>query len=239
MDGLIIHLLVLLIMIFIGIILASKEREKAADNNADHRKAIEIETDEDFDYGLKTSVGNVFAHGIVEAVDPVYVDFYDEALLAYKIDTEAYTRHERNVLETIHSKAGRFHTRNRTEVYYSWDIINSENSNARKIRFKGKIFDYEKIDLPKPEYMETVQISPRRRKKYYVLPDDLEGSVYTCLKDGQISDKSKFFKGVDSKTAKITAIDNENKRTLHFWILWAITAAAIEIAVFFWRMASI
>lgn len=214
MSDILLYIAVLLIIIFIGIITTTKEKELAADKRADYRKALEIETEEDFDYGLKTSVGNVFAHDIVRAKFPLYTGFAEGPLLAYRIDTERYRTDGKNS---------------------SWDVIKSEKFHADEIEFMGKSFEYNKIKLPSPEYIWTEKISEKEREKYYILPDNQEGSIYTCLKDGTISNCSRFFRDLNAEEAKEQAIAEESRKGMTFLIFWIIAAVTIELMIYVWR----
>jgi len=58
-------------MILFGILISSKISEHQMDKNEIYNKAVKIESQEMFQYGMDTNVGNAFVYGDLKAVDTV------------------------------------------------------------------------------------------------------------------------------------------------------------------------
>lgn len=207
------------VMMILGFVIAGRIDAYQIQKNSEYYSALQITDTEQFRYGMETSVGNAFVYGTLEAIDPVtYPEIGGEYLYAEK-DEEHYNRHTRTVTTT--DSEGRKHTR--TEVYWTWDHVGSESIHSNRINFLGIEMDYNKIQTPVARYIDTIKKSSRVRFKYYGTPVESVGTIYTDLRDGAISDESKFFDGSD--------IENTIKRmtiswTWIFWIGWIILTGA-------------
>ena len=62
---------IIAIMLLIGLLIAGKISDYQLDKNERYNKAVKIETQELFEYGMRTNVGNAFVYGDLEAVDTV------------------------------------------------------------------------------------------------------------------------------------------------------------------------
>ena len=134
-------------------------------------------------------------------------------------DEEHYNPHTRTVTTT--DSKGNTHTR--TETYWTWDHVGSESIHSNRISFLGIEMDYKKIQTPAARYIDTIKKSSHVRFKYYGTPIESAGTIYTDLRDGTISDWSKFFDGSDIETAvkRMTA-----SGTWIFWIGWIVLIGA-------------
>ena len=83
--------------------------------------------------------------------------------------------------------------------------------------------DYKKIQIPDGKYIDTIKESSSVRFNYYGTPVESVGTIYTDLRDGTISDESKFFDDSDIETAvkRMTA-----SGTWIFWIGWMVLIGA-------------
>lgn len=223
-----IFFIIFLLMLLIGMYIARKEREKAADKSADFRKALEIETDHDFAYGIETNIGYAFVYGIIRAINPIKPSWCDNELLSYEIIEEELQERVDYVPVTEYDDDHMSHTRMERHVYYEWVMIGKENQNVDEIEFRGKVLPYNKIKMPDCYLLKRENTGFNRRNSYYILKNNLAGSIFTFLSENGISDKSRFFSGLNSKAAKIKAIKDEQNRVKQFWILWLL----ITIAVF-------
>ena len=207
------------VMIILGFVIAGRIDAYQIQKKSEYYSALQITDSEQFQYGMDTSVGNAFVYGTLEAVDPVtYPEIGGEYLYAEK-DEEHYNRHTRTVTTT--DSEGHKHTR--TEVYWTWDHVGSESIHSNRISFLGIEMDYNKIQTPVARYIDTIKKSSRVRFKYYGTPVESVGTIYTDLRDGAISDESKFFDGSDiENTIKIMTIS----WTWIFWIGWIILTGA-------------
>ena len=65
---------IIVIMILFGILISTKISEYQMDKNEIYNKAVKIEDQNMFQYGMDTNIGNAFVYGILEAVDTVTED---------------------------------------------------------------------------------------------------------------------------------------------------------------------
>lgn len=203
------------VMMILGFVIAGRIDAYQIQKNSEYYSALQITDTEQFQYGMETSVGNAFVYGTLEAVDPVtYPEIGGEYLYAEK-DEEHYNRHTRTVTTT--DSEGHKHTR--TEVYWTWDHVGSESIHSNRISFLGIEMDYNKIQTPVARYIDTIKKSSRVRFKYYGTPVESVGTIYTDLRDGTISENSRFFDdvGIDTAIKRMTS-----SRTCLFWIVWIL-----------------
>ena len=122
---------IIAVMILFGILISSKISEHQMDKNEIYNKAVKIESQEMFQYGMDTNVGNAFVYGDLKAVDTVtYPEIGGEYMYAEKIK-ERYTMHTRTVTHTD----GKGHSYTTTETYWTWDKVGSEDIKCKEISF--------------------------------------------------------------------------------------------------------
>ena len=102
---------IIAVMILFGILISSKISEHQMDKNEIYNKAVKIESQEMFQYGMDTNVGNAFVYGELKAVDTVtYPEIGGEYMYVEKVK-ERYTMHTRTVTYTTGSgKTRQTHT---------------------------------------------------------------------------------------------------------------------------------
>lgn len=217
---------IIAVMLLIGTFISNLLSQSRMDKNEIYNKAAKIESDEIFQYAMRTDVGNAFVSGVLSPVDTVaYPEVEGEYLYIEKIK-ECYTMHTRLVPYRVGKT-----THYRTEVYWSWDYAGEESIHAEEINFGGVNFDYGKILCPDSQYVDTIKESSHVRYKYYGTPaKKYEGTIFTTLKNGTISDNTRFYEG---KTVKQTYKDVLAKDwTVIFWILW-VSLSLCLVVVFF------
>lgn len=62
---------IIAVLLFIGFIISGKISDHLMDKNEKYNKAVKIEDQELFEYGMRTDIGNAFVYGNLEAVDTV------------------------------------------------------------------------------------------------------------------------------------------------------------------------
>lgn len=62
---------IIAIMLLIGVLIGDKISDWQLDRNEKYNKAVKIETQDLFEYGMRTNIGNAFAYGDLLAVDTV------------------------------------------------------------------------------------------------------------------------------------------------------------------------
>lgn len=222
-------ILVPLVLLLIGLLISWKMSEKIADRTAVYRKAVELETEKDFRYGMETEVGNAFVYGVLAAENPITVKWAPGKYMVVRVLTERYQRHERMVTETETDANGNTHTKYRTETYYSWDVVGCNEDHVRKICFCGVVFPYSSIKMPEPSYYKTEYVGPSLRYQYYVLNQIMRGSIFTELSKDGISKDSPFYLSLHAKEAKEIQLMKEKDRLWRFWLIWFVCGAVIFV----------
>lgn len=225
------------VMFIFGILISGKITEKQADNNEKYNVALKIEDTELFKHGMKTSVGNAFVYGDLEAVDTVtYPEIEGEYIWVEKVE-ERYERHERTVTKT--DSEGNEYTE--IEVYYEWDTEDWETKSAKEIKFCNVIFPIEKIDLPRTVHIETIPGDRvyswesseyvKVRFVYYGVETKHTGTVFTDLRDNTISDNTDFYKDMNI-TETYDRLQSSGGEII-FWILWIILTAGLVFGFYY------
>lgn len=213
---------IIAVMILIGILISSKISEYQMDKNEKYNKAVKIESQEMFQYGMDTNVGNAFIYGDLKAVDTVtYPEIGGEYMYVEKVK-ERYTRHTRQVR---HSNGKT--TWYTTETYWTWDRVGSEDIKCKQISFCDIVFPSNKIEMPGTDYIDTIKESSHVRYKYYGVRTKYTGTIFTDLRDKTISDNSNFYN--NSTIDETIEYLKSSVGTVIFWIFWVIL---IGLAVF-------
>lgn len=228
---------IIAVMVLIGLLISTKISEHELDQNEKYNKAVKIDSQEMFQYGLDTNVGNAFVYGDLEAVDTVtYTEIGGEYIFVKKIE-ERYERHEREV--TKEDSKGNKYTE--VEEYYEWDTEDSESMHVNEIQFCGIIFPYSKFDLPGPSYIDTLYGDKvyswksgeyvKVRFVYYGTNTNFTGTIFTDLRDKTISDNTPFY---NNSTIDETIKHLESGGGLIiFWICWILLIGAAVFGFFY------
>lgn len=221
---------ILVIMLLCGLSISNKMDEYRMDRNEVYNKSLKIEDAELFQYGLRTDVGLAFVYGELKAVDTVtYPEIGGEYIYVKKV-TERYTRHTRRVAHT--RKVGKTtQTYYTTEVYWTWDTIDTEKKHAEKISFNGVEFDYEKINIPGSHYIDTVKESSHIRYKFYGTDTVFQGTIYTSMKNGTISDGSDFYENMTAQETYEHFLAGDFR--LFFWVVWIILTGLLIFGFYY------
>lgn len=217
---------IIAIMLLIGVLISGKISDYQLDKDEKYNKAVKIETQELFEHGMQTNVGNAFVYGDLEAVDTVtYPEIGGKYISVMKVE-ERYERYENTV--TKEDSNGDKYTE--VEVYYEWDTANIESQAAKEIMFCGIIFPYSKINLPSSNYIDTITGDKvyswksgeyvKVRFEYYGVPTKFTGTIFTDLRDGTISDNTDFYnnRNIEETVKYLKSGGGE----IVFWIFWII-----------------
>lgn len=217
---------IIAVMLILGFVIAGRIDAHQIQKNSEYYKAVQITDAEQFRYGMDTSVGNAFVYGTLEAVDPVtYPEIGGQYLYVKKVE-EHYNKHTRKV--TKKDSNGRKHTC--TEEYWTWDYAGSEDIHSKRVRFLNAEMDYRKIQMPSEYYIDTVKESSRIRFKYYGVPVENTGTIYTDLRDGTLSDDSSFFADTDIESAVKSMTTSW---TWLFWVVWILLTGAATFGFYY------
>lgn len=212
---------IIAIMILLGILISSKISEHQLDKNEVYNKAVKIESQEMFQYGMDTNVGNAFVYGDLKAVDTVtYPEIGGEYMYVEKVK-ERYTMHTRQVAHTrtVNGKSQTYYT---TETYWTWDRVGSEDIKCKEVSFCGVNFTSNKIDLPGSDYIDTIKESSNVRYKYYGVSIEYSGTIFADLRNKTIPNNTKFYNNYTIDET-IERLESESDFPISiFWILWII-----------------
>lgn len=208
---------IIAVLLLIGVLIAGRISDWELDRNEKYNKAIKIETQDLFEYGMRTNVGNAFVYGELEAVDTVTYPELDSVYMYVEKVKEEYTRHTKTVTDYDEegNKIGEHE-----EEYWTWDRVDSEEQICSEISFLGHVFASEKVDLPGAEYIDTIKESSHVRYKYYGVGLKFTGTIFTNLENGTISSNTPFY---ENKSIEETVKYLESGSVLViFWIFWII-----------------
>lgn len=210
---------IIAVMILIGVLISTKISEYQMDKNEVYNKAVKIESQDMFEYGMRTNVGNAFVYGDLEAVDTVtYPEIGEEYMSVEKVE-EHYNRHTIMVTKTRINSKGETETYEEEEVYYSWDYYDSWNQHCNKVIFLGVEFDYGQIYKPSKHYIDTQKASPHIRYVYYGSDTKYTGTIFTNLRDKTINNTT-FFNG--NNIEETVEHLESNSGVIIFWIFWML-----------------
>lgn len=207
---------ILAIMLLLGVLISSKISEHQMDKNEIYNKAVKIQSQELFQYGMDTNVGNAFVFGELKAVDTVtYPEIGGEYMSVEKVK-ERYTRHTRTVTKT-RTVNGKSQTYTETEVYWTWDAIDKWSQHCNKVTFLGIEFDYGQIYKPNEQHVYTQKESSNIRYVYYGSSTEYTGTIFTSLKDNTVNN-TLFYNGrnIDETVDYLES----GVGLIIFWIFW-------------------
>ena len=201
-------------MLMVGIIISGKISDSTFDRNEQYHKAIHVEDKDLFEYGMRTNVGNAFVYGDLVAIDSVSYPEIDGQYMYIEKVKERYTQHTR----TVSYKCGKSKCY-RTETYWTWDRVGSEEKQSEKVTFLDVEFDFNQFNRPDDSYLTTVKENSHIRYKYYVVEPKLTGTIFANLKDNTIADKATIYENKTTDQAYNYLVDGEGCLWL-FWIVW-------------------
>lgn len=221
---------IIAVMILFGILISSKISEHQMDKNEIYNKAVKIESQEMFQYGMDTNVGNAFVYGDLKAIDTVtYPEIGGEYMYVEKVK-ERYTKHTRRVAHTrtVNGKSKTYYT---TETYWTWDRVGSEDIKCKEISFCGVNFASNKIDLPGTDYIDTIKESSHVRYKYYGVGTEYKGTIFTELKDKTILDNTDFYNSMNIEET-VEHLESGGGEII-FWVFWIILIVACVFGFYY------
>ena len=206
------------IMFLIGVVISREISDAQLEKNEIYDTALKIDSQDLFEYGMRTSVGNSFVYGTLKAVESVgYPEIFGEYAYIRKVKEE-YTKHERQVehTRTVNGKTETYYT---TEEYWTWDYVGSESKHVKQWSFLNNVFDYDKIKPPDTELIDTVKKSSHIRYKYYGVKTEYVGTLFTDMRNGTISRDSSFYVDMTIEET-VNHLENDFPLTEFFWIAW-------------------
>ena len=218
-------IVIIALLLTVGFLISGQISNHFLDKNEIYNKAVKLDDSELFQYGMRTDVGHAFVYGELAAVDPVtYPEIGGEYMYVEKVKEE-YRQHTRVVTRT-RTVNGKPQTYTTTEVYYSWDRVDSEDIQCETVSFCDVEFASSKIDIPDADYLCTDKVSSNVRYKYYVTEASYTGTIFTELKDETISDSTPFYANRNlEETVDLLEKGGVGALVL-FWIVWGVLIGA-------------
>lgn len=210
---------IICVMLILGIVIHQKISDSVINKNREYETAIHVETQDVFEYGMRTNVGNAFVYGEYVAVDPVTnPDIEGEWSYLERI-TKKHTMHTRTVTTTD----GKGHAHTRIETYYTWDTIDRQSWKAELCTFLGHEFDAKLIDLPEVCHIKTIR-NGNIKYEWYGKNSKYTGTIYAKLENNTISNTTLYEKSTIETMEAMKS--NGTLMTVGFWVLWVILIAA-------------
>ena len=167
-----VSVIIVSVMLLLGIVIHGNINDQLMLEYQKYNTALQIENDSElFVYGMKTNVGNAFVYGDLKAIDTVTYPEIGGAYSYVEKVKERYTRHTRTVTKTK-TVNGKTKTYTETEVYYTWDKVDSWDKHSEKISFleieeyvHKAVHDLEFIAHPT---LEEVIASDKKARAYVI-----------------------------------------------------------------------
>lgn len=215
------------ILIGIGFLISSTIQNSIYEKNEKYYKALKIENNEEqFKYAIKTNIGNTLAQGKVQAINGVSINDIEGNYIKIKKVKEKYTKHTRQVAHT--TRVGNTtHTYYTTEEYWTWDYAGEEEWHTEKFNFLGVDFNYGTIKFNNESYKDTKQVDYYTRYKYYTIPFEFEGTLFTYINNNTINANEFYLQNtinniINNKQGEAEAWN------IGFWIIWIIFIIVID-----------
>lgn len=234
----IVSICIFVFMMLFGMSCSANISEAEIENNEKYTKALRIEDTDLFQHGMNTNVGNAFVYGTLKAIDTVSFPEIDGEYMYVKKIEEWYERHEKWVEEEDEDG----NITKRLEVWYEWDIKNSESSHSNELSFNDVAFSYDKFNLNKLNSIHIETIAGDKtyswysgeyvkvRYMYYGIETEFTGTIFTDLRDKTISDNTYFYNNMNIEQT-VDYVMNKGGEII-FWIFW-IPITVILILLFY------
>lgn len=206
----IVSIVIIALMIVSGLFISDMKKD---------RKVVQITDPAMFQYGMETNVGKAFIYGELKAVDPVsYPEIGGQYMYIKKV-REQYMED----ITAFYVKGKGFMSNSST-----WNEVDSEEKECKKLSCCGVTFDRESIALtiPDVEYIETIYESENVRYKYYGVKSQNKGTIYAVLKDNTMVD-AVFHKDMDIKETLEFYKPQQVSLCVVFWIVWILVTVVI------------
>ena len=217
-----------LALIGLGIIISEAIKNNVNESNEKYYKALKINNDEEmFKYAIKTNVGYTLASGTIRAINGISIDELDGIYLSIKKVKEEYRKHYREEKHTRIKSDGTEEIYYTTEEYWTWDYVEEEKIHVDKFNFLGVDFDYDTMEFYNQSYNTTKEVEYHIRYKYYTIPIEFEGTLFTYINNNAIT-QNKFSINKTINEIVKSKEDDVNFINAIFWITWIIFITLID-----------
>lgn len=191
-------------------------RTTIIDKNKKYETAVQIKNNhQQFHAALMTNYGDVLAEGTLKSVGSVTVG--DETGMSVSRRLEEYTKHTRTVSyecgTSEHPK-----TCHKTEEYWTWDYVRSEQNSVAWITFIDEKFYIGNFPVPREHYSKTVSAGHNLRWVYYKRDLFYYGTAYTFA-DRKTINNTQFKPGIYLDEA-VKSYSTSYCWVYIFWVVW-------------------
>ena len=216
-------------LFLVGFLISTAIEHSVNRSTLKYRQAAQIfESPDEFSHAVRTDLGFAFAEGDFVTEDAVSDSRIEGEHLEMVKTFQKYQMHTR----VVHYYTGTGKTRRchkRVERYWTWDTYSVERVKAKRCKFLGYRLPVEKFDLSDvPSSSKTVPNGFQKRIVFMVRPKEFNCTIFSELKDGTISDKTRLW----YKKAIPEAYERETSShaTAVFWTAWSLFMAIVIIA---------
>lgn len=224
----IVSIAIVAIMMLFGFMISDSITDARLDKLQEYNTALKIPNNntELFQYAIDTDVGNVFVEGKLKFLDPVSIDDIEGKYSYISRELEKYTKHTRVVTYVVNGK-----TRTRTETYWTWDHVKTDEWESKQINFNGVDFPTNKIEIPSSRYHSKASCGYHLRYVYYVRDIEWQGTLYAKIKDHTFESRSDFRADVDiEKMLEYYTVFNW---LWVFWPLWILLTGGLVFVFYY------
>ena len=246
--------IIVFIMLFIGFFVHDKMEQKYIEDEEKYYKSLKIESNEQFDYSLKTNVGNSLLYGVCKANGSVTIPELTNEYSVVVRHIERYTKH----IETKTVKDSEGNTKTVKEVTYSWDDKGDSKYEVDSYLFMGKSFKKEFFHFGEGYliYLNNSKVSDRYQNSirgnyiykngiyihnegdlrfYYTgYPTKFTGTMFATLKNNGInSNETEFYYNqnisdvLESKSEKINTFGKS------FRFFWGLLIVGVVVLFYY------
>lgn len=209
-------------MFIIGFYISGEIRLNLLEKYQEYDTAVQIDSEDIFRYGMETDIGKAFVYGNLKTIDPVTFSEIGGEYIYIKKEEQEYTKHVR----TVEDEDGN----DEEEEYWTWDTMRTETRHATKIMFLNVEFSYNDIPVQTNNQIATLKTGDNKRNVYYGNVSELQGTIYTTLKNNTISDTSFY----ENQTISHTIENLESGYQLWiFWIIWILLTAGAVVGFYY------
>lgn len=218
--------IIIAVMLIAGFFFSNAIHQNILEKYQEYDTAVQIDSEELFRHGMRTSVGNAFVYGNLKALDPVTYPEIEGEYSYIKKEEQEYREHSRTVTETYTDSEGNTKTRTKTEYYWTWDTMRTESKTSTKISFLNVEFEYDKIPFPSSQHIKTLSTGYHKRNIYYGTETEFQGTIFTNLKDNTIN-KTSFYRN-QTISDTIDSLETGYQLVI-FWVCWIMLTAALVV----------
>lgn len=242
---LITSLAIVFLMVAFGFFIHSNIHNSILEKNEKYRKAPVTNSIELYNYVKKTGIGNTFTIFELKAVEPQSIPELSGEYLYIEKVKEHYTRHTRTVSST--DSKGKVTTK--TETYYTWDRVWSEELESKEIIFNGDIYPIDKFngysynsaslsdigtDYLKENYYKIrgkyAYEDSDDRYYFVIVPTEMQGSAFVNLSNNEIQNEIvTLYLGTTPEELKDISIENTNSILVIFWFFWIFLTGGLVV----------